>query len=220
MGFAIASLTFALVAVPAIANPFTNLWVFGDSSVDAGSFRIAPYTGDSYVDFYLAPTKRGAQTGFEKWGIGKPTSSPGPMNSEELATLLGVTASPQNQHGTNYAFSGARNALPNTPCPVSDCGFANAIPTAQQIANFLKAHKPKSTELFYISSGGNDIKYAANEITESPAPPPNTCGSNAQAYLITAAQHLANAINSLQQNGAKYIMVATKGAVSADSTLA
>src|SRR5271167_1186387 len=102
--FAIASLTFALFAAPAIAKPFTKLWVFGDSTVDAGSFRVAPYTGDSYVDFYLAPTMTGGQTGFQKWGIGKPTSSPGPMNSEELAKLLEVTASPQNQRGTNYAF--------------------------------------------------------------------------------------------------------------------
>jgi phospholipase/lecithinase/hemolysin len=215
----IASLTFALFAAPAVAKPFTDLWVFGDSSVDAGSFRVAPYTGDSYVDFYLAPTEPRGKTGFEKWGIGKPTSSPGPMNSEELATLLGVTASPQNQRGTNYAFSGARNAIPNTPCPVSNCGFPNAIPTTQQIANFLKRNKPNKTELFYISSGGNDVTYAVNEITESPPPPANTCGPNAQTYLTTAAQQLANAIKSLQQQGAKYIMVATRGAASADSTL-
>jgi outer membrane lipase/esterase len=216
---AIASCTFALFAAPAIGKPFTDLWVFGDSSVDAGSFRVAPYTGDSHVDFYLAPTMPKGQTGFQKWGIGKPTSSPGLMNSEELATLLGLTASPQNQRGTNYAFSGARNATPNTPCPVSNCGFPNAVPTTQQIANFLKAHKSKSSDLFYISSGGNDVKYAVNHITESPTPPANTCGPNAQTYLTSAAQQLANAINSLQQHGAKYIMVASEGAAAADSTL-
>jgi outer membrane lipase/esterase len=216
---AIASLAFSLFAAPAIAKPFTDLWVFGDSSVDSGSFRVAPYSGDSYVDFYLAPTERRGRTGFEKWGIGKPTSSPGPMNSEELATLHGIAASPQNQGGTNYAFSGARNAIPNTPCLVSNCGFPNAIPTTQQIVNFLKRHKPNKTELFYVSSGGNDVTYAVNEIIESPTPPPNTCGPNAQTYLTTAAQALADAINSLQQHGAKYIMVADRGASSADSTL-
>ncbi len=216
---AIASLAFSLFAAPAIAKPFTDLWVFGDSSVDSGSFRVAPYSGDSYVDFYLAPTERRGRTGFEKWGIGKPTSSPGPMNSEELATLLGIAASPQNQGGTNYAFSGARNAIPNTPCLVSNCGFPNAIPTTQQIVNFLKRHKPNKTELFYVSSGGNDVTYAVNEIIESPTPPPNTCGPNAQTYLTTAAQALADAINSLQQHGAKYIMVADRGASSAEFDL-
>jgi outer membrane lipase/esterase len=215
----IASLTFALFTAPAIANPFSKLWVFGDSSVDSGSFKVAPYSGNSFVDFFLAPTKKGGQTGAEKWGIGKPTSSPGLMNSEELATLLGVTASPQNQRGTNFAFSGARNALANKPCPVSNCGFPNAIPTTQQIASFLKENKIKGTELFYISSGGNDEKYAVNEILENPTPPPNTCGPNAEAYLTTAAQALANAVDSLQQHGAKYIVVATEGATSADSTL-
>jgi hypothetical protein len=83
----------------------------------------------------------------------------------------------------------------------------------------MNGRKPKSTELFYISSGANDVTYAVNEITESPTPPPNTCGPNAQTYLITAAQRLANAIDSLQQNSAKYILVATEGAASADSTL-
>jgi hypothetical protein len=207
---AIVSLTFALFAAPAVAKPFTALWVFGDSSVDAGSFRVAPYTGDSYVDYYLAPTTPNGKTGFQKWGIGKPTSSPGPMNSEELAALLGVTASPQNQGGTNYAFSGARNALPNH-CP--NCGFPNAIPTTQQIANFLSRNKPNNTELFYISSGGNDVKYAVNVIGSG------TCDTSAQSYLTTAAQQLANAINSLQQNGAQYIMVANQGAATPDTPL-
>jgi outer membrane lipase/esterase len=212
------ALTFALFAAPAIAKPFNSLWVFGDSTVDAGSLRVAPYTGDPYVDFYLAPTEPAGRTGFEKWGIGKPTSSPGPMNSEVFAALLGVTAFPQNQGGTNYAFSGARNALSNEP-PCPGCGFPNDIPTTQQISNYLKYHKPTGDELNLISSGGNDIKYAVNVIVESPPPPPNTCGPNAQAYLTTAAQQLANAINSLQQRGAKYIMVANEGAASADSTL-
>jgi hypothetical protein len=209
---------YVLFGAPAIAKPFTSLWVFGDSSVDAGSFRVAPYTGDSYVDFYLAPTTPGGQTGFERWGIGKPTSSPGPMNSEELSRLLEVTAFPQNQGGTIYAFSGARNALSNEP-PCPGCGFPNAIPTTQQISNYLSDHEPRGEELYLISSGGNDVKYAVNAISESPPPPPNTCGPNAQAYLTTAAQQLANAVHSLQQFGAKYIMVANQGAASADSAL-
>jgi GDSL-like Lipase/Acylhydrolase len=213
-----ASLALALSVGPAMAKPFTQLWVFGDSSVDSGSFRVAPYTGDSFVDFYLAPTyPLNNKTGFQKWGIGKPTSNPGLMNSEELALLLGVTALPQNQHGTNYAFSGARNSMPNTSCVVN-CGFPNAIPTTQQIASFLKQNKPKATELFYISSGSNDVKYAVL-LGENPTPPPNTCGPNAKTYLTQVAQDLASAISSLQQGGAKYIFVANEGAASADSTL-
>jgi hypothetical protein len=77
----------------------------------------------------------------------------------------------------------------------------------------------KAPSLFYISFGGNDIKYAVNEIAESPTPPPSTCGPNAETYLTSVAQDLANAINSLQQSGAKYIFVANQGAASADSTL-
>jgi hypothetical protein len=58
-----------------------------------------------------APTSPHGRTGAEKWGIGKPTSSPGLMSVEVLADILGVTAFPQNQLGTNYATSGVRTKI-------------------------------------------------------------------------------------------------------------
>jgi outer membrane lipase/esterase len=199
---AIGAVALALFAGTAAAKPFTQLWVFGDSSVDTGSYRIAPYSGNPNFDVYLAPTTLGGKTGAQKWGIGKPTSYPGLMNTEVLAQLLDVGAAPQNQGGTNYAFSGARNALANKPCPQTKCGFPNAIPTVVQIGDYLSDHIPSGRELFLISSGGNDVTYA---LDHNPS-----CDANAQSYLTTAAQDLANALFALQSSGARYIFVANK----------
>src|SRR5277367_4171024 len=53
---AIAAMTLALFAGSATARPFTQLWIFGDSSVDSGSYKIAPYSGNPHFDVYLVPT--------------------------------------------------------------------------------------------------------------------------------------------------------------------
>jgi outer membrane lipase/esterase len=194
----IAAVTLALFGGSATAKPFTQLWIFGDSSVDSGSYKIAPFTGNQHFDVFLAPTTSKGPTGAQKWGIGKPTSNPGPMNSEVLAQLLQLTAVPQNQGGTNYAFSGARNALKNT-----GCGFPNAVPTTTQINNYLAAHTPGARDLYLIDSGGNDVTCALNDDP--------SCNTTAPTVVQTAAQALADAIQALQNAGANYIIVATKG---------
>jgi outer membrane lipase/esterase len=196
--FAIAAVTLALFAGSATAKPFNQLWVFGDSSVDSGSYKIAPYTGNANFDVFLAPTTPKGRTGAQKWGIGKPTSNPGLMNSEVLAQLLELGAAPQNQGGTNYAFSGARNALTNT-----GCGFPNAVPTTTQINNYLGGHAPGPRDLFLIDSGGNDVTCA---LKDDPS-----CSSTAPTVVQTAALALADAIQALQSAGANYVIVATKG---------
>jgi outer membrane lipase/esterase len=203
---AIAAVALTLFVGPTAAKRFTQLWVFGDSSVDTGSYKIAPYSGKPNFDYYLAPIPPNPRTGAQKWGIGKPTSSPGLMNVEVLSQLLEVAAAPQNQGGTNYAFSGARNANANKPCPVGPCGFPNAIPTTQQISNYLQSpnNQADGRALYLFSSGGNDVTYALDHNSE-------LCNMDAKTYLATAAQDLANAIKTLQDSGARYIFVANKG---------
>src|SRR5512146_2417486 len=101
-----------LLANSAAANPFSRLWVFGDSTVDTGWYRLSPYSGNSKFDAYLPDAIND--------GFGKPTSSPAPMSVQTLAITLGVHAKPANQDGTNYATSGARNNESNkqtTPSP-------------------------------------------------------------------------------------------------------
>jgi phospholipase/lecithinase/hemolysin len=196
--------TLASFTATATAKPFINLWVFGDSTVDTGWYRVPKfgsnppsYSGDAAFDAYLAPTSPHGRTGAEKWGIGKPTSSPGPMSVEVLASILDVTAFPQNQLGTNYATSGARNQEINT---VGSGFFPNAIPTQHQIDNYLKIIHPTGFALYVVSSGGNDVAAALNTY--------GGCTVAAQTDIQNAAMSLADKISTLQQHNARYIIVA------------
>ena len=78
---------FCAMAGPAVARPFNQLWVFGDSTVDSGWYREKPHSGEANYDFYI---KQSAAA------VGRPTSSPGPMSVEVLGAALGVTARPEN----------------------------------------------------------------------------------------------------------------------------
>jgi len=52
------------------------------STVDSGWYRQAPYSGESNYDFYIKQVAA---------GVGRPTSSPGPMSVEVLAHAIGTT---------------------------------------------------------------------------------------------------------------------------------
>ena len=96
-----------------------------DSNVDSGFYRALPNPGGGkfFNDNWAAAVAAGA---------GRPTSSPGLMNSEVLAAYFGLTALPANQPGgTNYATSGARSDQPNG---VADELFTAAVPTTTSLA--------------------------------------------------------------------------------------
>jgi phospholipase/lecithinase/hemolysin len=194
------------VAHAAAANPFTRLWVFGDSTVDTGWYQIPPFSGEPNFDAYLAPTSPHGKTGAEKWDIGRPTSSPGPMSVGVLGYILGVSAHPHNrlddhgERGTNYATSGARNQEFNA---VGSGLFPNAIPTQRQVDHYLGDHNPTGRALYVVSSGGNDISTALNANS-------GMCTTAAQTDVQTAAISLANTIKTLQDNNAQYIIVANQ----------
>ena len=119
------------------------------------------------------------------------------MNSQFLASYFGLSANPADQPGgTNYATSGAKDVTVNT---AQTGGFTAAIPTVNQIANYLSANgwHANTNALYLISSGGNDVTYAVS------ATPP----ANPSAYLVSAAGSLASSIASLQAAGARYIIV-------------
>src|SRR3954451_18741293 len=153
---AVAVVTAAMTIAPAVmsqasAQSFTQALVFGDSTVDSG--------------FYKAVGNPGAFAGYNTefasaiaaGGKGAPTSAGGLMNSQVLAARFGLTAAPANQPGgTNFATSGAKNTIVNTPANV---GFLAAIPTATQMSNYLAANggRANSNGLYLISSGGNDM---------------------------------------------------------------
>jgi outer membrane lipase/esterase len=115
-----------------------------------------------------------------------------------LAGYFGLTADPANQPGgTNFATSGAKDVLVNNAI---NGGFPAAVPTAQQIDNYLASvgGHANSRGLYLISSGGNDISFALSSPGPSGGPAP---------YLQGAADGLTNAIAKLEAAGARTIIV-------------
>jgi outer membrane lipase/esterase len=175
------------------AQSFNQFVGFGDSNIDSGYYRALPSPGGgaAFNALWASAVANGA---------GKPTSSPGLMNSEALAAYFGLNGLPSNQGGSNYSTSGAKNVTVNT---AATGGFQSAIPTVTQISNYLAANggTANSNALYLINSGANDVSFALGDSGTGPFP------ANPTAYLIGAANSLAGAIANLQAAGARYIIV-------------
>ena len=182
----------------AVAQQFNQFVGFGDSTTDTGWFAnastgIGPY--DTAIAAALAAGGNAHYTG------------PGAGNAQIFAAFFGLTANPANTPGgTNYAIG---SAIDNgTP------GFENLYPistgvpnpdlpgTATQINNYLASVNGQANPnaLYLISSGGNDVIYAASFFGGNTAA--------ADAFLLSEAQSLANSVAHLQADGARYIIVA------------
>jgi phospholipase/lecithinase/hemolysin len=184
---------------PAMAQPFDNVIVFGDSNVDTGYYKQLSSPGGStnYNSYWTAAVAAGA---------GAPTSNPDPGKAQMLAAYFGLNAYPSNttvgaSSGTNYATSGAKNVTINS---AQTGGFGAAIPTVTQISNYLTAvgNVADPNALYFVYSGDNDISYALGLTGSGPYP------TNPSSYMATAAQQLTTAIGQLSTAGAKHIIVA------------
>ena len=179
-------------AETAPAQNFNQFVGFGDSSIDSGFYRKLAGPGNPAFDALWATAIAN--------GAGTPTTSPGPMNSQVLASYFGLSALPANQPGgTNYATSGAKNKTVNSQ---ATGGFGAATPTVAQIQTYLAANNgvANGNALYLISSGGNDVAYALGQTGNAPPTNPN-------AYIIGAANDLSAAVASLRAAGARYFVV-------------
>ena len=197
------------------ADTFNQFISFGDSTLDSGWWNGAL---QGQCDGAPSPCTTGST--FKNTVIGNAISlgggvvgapvGVGLMNTQVLAGFFNLTAQPVNQGGTNYAISGAMDAA--TPANASTVGNGNignlnpnrTLPsTVQQMTNYLSSQqqqggKANSQALYIISSGGNDVTYARDNIV----------GLTMQhAYLSFQASALAAAVANLQANGAKHIIV-------------
>src|SRR6266550_2667770 len=190
----VAMMTAPAMMSQASAQSFTQALVFGDSSVDSGFYKVLgnPNGDDPANKFNIA-----FAAAIAAGGTGAPTNSPGLMNSQVLAAHFGLTADPANQPGgTNFATSGAKNVLVNT---AANGGFPAAIPTVQQIDNYLASvgGHANGNDLYMVSSGGNDMNFAF-----SPGGP-----ADKALYLQNAADGLSDAVGKLHAAGARTIVV-------------
>ncbi len=170
------ALAFALSAGTASAQ-FSNAYFFGDSLTDTGSFKPV-----------LPP------------GTGLFTTNPGPVWVTPFTQYYGLSASPANQGGNDYAEGGARvtslPGVPNTP------PTATATPVTVQVANFLSKGPADPNAIYSVWAGANDLFYQlglaqAGVITSA----------QLQANLGIAATDLVKQIATLNAAGAKYIVV-------------
>jgi outer membrane lipase/esterase len=177
-------LTFA----PAAAQSFNQFVGFGDSTLDSGWY----YTHSHDSNPTLAALYNASQAA----GGGIPTTVGGPMNTQVLASLLGLTAIPVGEPGgTNYAAGGASNITYsnyNTPAPN----------TVSQVQSYLAGNggAANANALYLISSGGNDINQAIC--------PGGVCAVNATQLAAASAADLTAAIAQLHAAGARYFVVA------------
>jgi outer membrane lipase/esterase len=173
------------------AQSFNQFIGFGDSTIDSGWFLTHQISTNAAVEsLYQASAAVGG---------GIPTTPGGPMNSQVLAGLFGLTAIPYGEPGgSNVAASGATNvSYPN------DSTLAPT--TVSQIQGYLAlsngAANPNA--LYVISSGGNDLSKAIC--------PGGVCapinGVSPQQLTINSANALAGAIAQLSSAGARYIVV-------------
>jgi phospholipase/lecithinase/hemolysin len=171
----------AVGATPALASPFTGLYVFGDSLSDVGNVFLA--TGGAVPG---APYFSGR-------------FSNGPNWVDDLSQALGLGAvQPALAGGTDFAFGGAVTG-PAVP------GATTTVPNVvQQIGLFSVAtggHAP-STGLNAVWIGANDIFTALDGLLAN-----TLTAAQAKADLTAAAQTAAGAVDALADEGATTFLI-------------
>ncbi|MGP9558168.1 autotransporter domain-containing protein [Psychrobacter sp. AOP7-A1-24] len=157
----------------------------------ANAYDSVTFFGDSLTDGgYFSPLTQGP-LGFEE--SGQFTTNPDNTWATSFAEQLGTTSTANtfdgSQTGNNYAIGGARAGVDVT---------AFGIPVASansQVDSYLANNKVDPNGLYVVWAGANDLLAAAENPT------------NAQATILGAVASQTETINTLKDNGAKYILV-------------
>ena len=198
---AIIACVLSALSLPAHAQ-FDGFIGFGDSTLDSGWFKgaLTGQCGSVSAPCTTGNAGRDERIGnaVERGGTSAPVGV-GLMHSEVLANSFGLSATPANQGGSNYAISGSlSNVVPGTggnlqPNP-------NLPSTAQQINGYLATHPTISNQaLIMIGSGGNDVSYARDTFGADVA--------GGRAFLDGQISQLVLAISQLQGAGGKTILI-------------
>lgn len=185
-GFIIAALL-ASAIWDAQGADFSNLYIFGDSLSDSGTF--GPIVGAGRYDRF--------------------TTKPGTVWAENLGASYGRSVTPAytalpgaplvfslNATGNNLAIGGALiNSAPSDP------SAANLPPVSAQITGFLARGSIDSRALYTLWAGGNDV--FAQFVASAGANP----SVAHQAAIATAANDLTAQVTRLQAAGARNLVV-------------
>jgi outer membrane lipase/esterase len=174
----------------AYARDFSNLYIFGDSLSDSGTFAAL-----------VAPSPNG-----------KFTTYPGTVWGENLGAKYGKTVTPAYNtatgtfallgSGNDFAIGGARvNATPGVLSgPIAPLA-AILPPVSQQVTGLLGRGSLDTNALYAVWAGANDI------FTQMGAVGLGLPVASAQTALVTAANDLAAQVARLRTAGARNIIV-------------
>lgn len=173
-----------LAALPALAGPYSSMYVFGDSLSDTGNLQIL--SGGAFPNPASGPYAGGR-------------FSDGPLWVESLAASLGVAndAKPWLLGGKNYAIAGARTGAVSNPGDPPGVlaqlgGLWGAAPgTADPNA------------LYVLVGGGNDMRDGRTAFIGNSA----AAVAGRQAAAQAAADNLIQALGYLNVAGARHVLV-------------
>lgn len=185
-------LAFSSLSSAVQARDFSNIYVFGDSLSDAGTYAGALSLPQEYAKFTTNPDNVWSQTLAERYG----------KTMDPVYSTGGFTFTP-DETSNGFAVGGARVAL--QPGVVSGplAAMAPNVPSVtDQVDQFLSRGKADKKALYAVWAGANDIftQFAgvAGEVIDIPT---------ALANLQTAAEAEATQIARLQNAGAKNMIV-------------
>ncbi len=174
------------LATEASAQNFSGVVSFGDSLSDGGYYR--PWL----ASIGLSPANVAI--------LGRFTTNPGPIWSENVARYYGVTPGPSNAGGSIYAQGGANVATPSALTPPGQA----QRPVSTQITEYFGANSGAANPnvLYTVWVGANDIfnnlgAFQAGAIT----------AAQLQANVLAAATAEIGQIGRLRAAGARYVAV-------------
>lgn len=179
----------ALATAPALAQTYSQTVFFGDSLTDSGFYR--PFLVE--------------QAGPQAAILGRFTTNPGLVWAEYLADYYGTNAAPAwgltstgivPGDGTNYAAGGATIVVGAGFPPTPPTQFAPSLTT--QINTYLATYGGQAdpNALFTVWGGANDLFFHLN-------------GATTQQQFLGSAGAQVGLVASLQNAGARYIVVPT-----------
>lgn len=191
---------FALLSPPqAAAQPYSALYVFGDSLSDTGNISAIQFAAGSPLTLPADPYYQGR-------------FSDGPVYAELVAAGLGLAPLLPSVHmfgapasGSNYAVGGARSAY---NLPLQQSGIPQPIVDASSIAGEVGAYisglggGTADSDALYIFFGGSDDMLDAVATLAS-----GGSLSDALTQLNAAAASLISSIDALIASGVQHLLV-------------
>jgi outer membrane lipase/esterase len=201
--------TVGLVAVTAahavVAQPYSALYVFGDSLSDAGNNSLVPQIGGNPGQVILGNSYIPSQT-YSNAPFG--TYSNGPVWSTQFANMIGLGATPSampslalgNNLGSGgiFAFGGATTSGGQVPSLLNQVGMYQSYLNATQTT-------ASASALYVVAGGGNNARAAFSTLaTQSDF---GVIGSTASSAAAQYANDIGAIVDQLQAAGAQNIIV-------------